>query len=106
MDVWNNNVRFAVLVNNEASFITAFTTIIPYNRITIDYSISRNGVYRNGVISAAVTGSTIVWSDDYNQTGDTGVVLNLTSSGSLVTVQYTTTNTSYDATLNYSITTI
>ena len=50
-------------------------------------------------------GSTLsqAYTDDYTETFDTGVTLDVTQSGTTVTVIYTTTNTGSAGTLTYSL---
>ena len=92
----------ATLLNN----IVSPTPIVSRNRPTISfrYSIQRGSAWRTGIITIANNGiGQPVWVDDYTQTGDTGITLLVASpSPSVSTIQYTSTNTGDDATLNYS----
>ena len=61
------------------------------NSFTINYSINRATHQRTGTINVTTnfTGALLSYSDDYVETDDTGIVLSISQSGSLVSLQYT-----------------
>ena len=72
------------------------------------YTISRETAVRTGVLTVVAgpddsTGST-TYDDNYNQNTDTGIILEVTQTGSQTTVKYDSTNTGSSGTLTYSIT--
>lgn len=75
------------------------------NSYRIDYNIKRNAVTRMGRIYVSNDGTGVTYNDEFNESGPTGVVLSITSAGTDETseLQFTTTSTGNDATLNYSI---
>jgi hypothetical protein len=92
----------ATLTNNSTS--TAFTVIGDTSSFVINYTIVRTGAVRNGSIVCSNNGTgTVVYTDDYTQTANTGIALSLSNSSGDVNVAYTATNTGDDATMIYSI---
>jgi len=75
------------------------------NSYRIDYNIKRDTVTRLGRIYVSNDGTAVTYNDEFNESGPTGVVLSVTSAGTDETseLQFTTTSTGNDATLNYSI---
>jgi len=70
----------------------------------IDYKITRDTDYRIGTIKIShVNGGSIVVDDEYSATADIGVTLDFINNAGSAVMQYTTTDTSNDATLKYSI---
>ena len=61
------------------------------NSFAINYSINRSTHQRTGTINVTTnfTGALLTYSDDYVETDDTGIVLSISQSGSLVSLQYT-----------------
>jgi hypothetical protein len=91
------------LVNNTAVAATVDTQSL--SAYVFNYSITRSNTFRTGAITIVNAGSgSLSWSDDYVQNASTGVVLSVTESSGIITVNYTTTNTGVDGTISYSIT--
>jgi hypothetical protein len=81
------------------TFDTALTPTFSF-----DYSIERNGTFRNAVIRVASAGATSLAFDDSGvQNASTGVTISITQSLSIVRVSYSTNDTSFNGTLSYSI---
>lgn len=84
---------------------TDYTTIIvPPNRpaASVSYTVVRGGARRTGKMLISHSGSSVSYTDDYTETGDTGVVFNVVNNSDYAVVQYTTTVGSV-ANLKYSI---
>ena len=67
--------------------------------LILEYKIVRNGAQRVGTLLVACNGSTIVTTNTQAQTADVGVTLVPTISGTNINLYYTTTATTYAATL-------
>jgi hypothetical protein len=92
------------LLDNQAAPVTAFSYNAASNRfVFVDYSIERNGSFRNGTIMIPNNGSTVSPSDVFAEAGTTGITMSAIVNGGNIEVQYTSTNTGNDATLKYSI---
>jgi hypothetical protein len=96
------------LANNQTNQTIFTTNASQTQAFAMDYTISRDGEIRHGtltVTSKISDGSTLsqAYTDDYTETFDTGVTLDVTQSGTTVTVIYTTTNTGSAGTLTYSL---
>jgi hypothetical protein len=95
----------ATLSNNIAN-ATAFTidTATTGTSFKIDYAITRNTIYRTGSLwVASGQGGTINVSEDYTENGISGVTLLGYQTGTVVSINYNTTNTSFPAQMSYSI---
>ena len=82
------------------------TTIFSYDAATypfviIEFSILRNGTYSVGRLMIANDAINTAQSYDFVQTAATGITLSSAVSGSNVLVQYTSTNTGFNATFKY-----
>jgi hypothetical protein len=100
--------RTFTLANNQTNQAIFTTNASQTQAFAMDYTISRDGEIRHGtltVTSRISDGSTLsqAYTDDYTETFDTGVTLDVTQSGTTVTVIYTTTNTGSAGTLTYSL---
>jgi len=81
---------------------TVDTALTP--TFSFDYSIIRNETFRTGTIRVASAGSaSLVFDDSGVQNASTGVTIAITQSLSIVTVSYSTTDTGFNGTLNYSV---
>ena len=75
-----------------------------YNFTFIDYSIVRNGNYRCGRLLVVNDGSSATLADNgFVEQGSVGVTFGVAISGANVQIQYTTTNTGFNATFKYSL---
>lgn len=91
------------LADNIASPTNLFTFLASYKFAVIEYSIVRNGFSRVGRLIVANDGSITSESDDFTETGITGVTLTAVMSGANVQIKYTTTATGNSGTFKYSI---
>lgn len=93
------------LTNNVSNQTILTTNVNQFKAFTMDYTINRNGEIRHGrlqAVSKTTPGST-VYSDDYIETANIGVTLEVVQAGTQVSVRYTTTNTGSAAALTYSL---
>lgn len=95
-----------VLTNNSSNqTIYSFDPLIQRS-VTLNYSITRDTGTRQGTFKVVPTGGgTLTTEDDYNQNENIGVTLSAAESGGVVNIQYTTTNTGIDGSINYSLST-
>lgn len=90
-----------VLVNNTSSATTIFSVDTDeIKTFRIDYSIARDVDFRTGTMIVATGGS---FTDDYVENSSTGVTLTVSQVSTTLSVQYTTDNTGFNGTFNYSI---
>lgn len=96
---------FTVL-DNQASPVTLFSYAAASNLyVVFEYSILKAGSYRVGRLLVATDGtSTTSESDDFVETGTSGVALSAVYSGGNVNIQYTSTNTGANGSLKYYMT--
>ena len=94
------------LADNTGTATTAFSLSTNDAKAwSINYTITRDQGYRTGVITIASAGSaSLNWNDDWTENLDAGVGLTVTQSGTTVNIKYTTTSTTFDAELTYSVT--
>jgi hypothetical protein len=94
------------ILDNQASPATLFTYSASSSPYTIiQYSILKNGSYRVGRLLIASNGlSSTSESDDFVETGTSGVVFSAITSGGNVYVKYTSTNTGASGTFKYYVT--
>lgn len=75
--------------------------------VTLNYVITRStggaDIVRTGIFRFGVSGITVSYDDDYVETADIGVDLEVQVSAGIATVYYTTTNTGYNAIIKYTI---
>jgi hypothetical protein len=77
--------------------------------VKITYKINRGSTYRTGILTISAAGEFASYNDDYEESnGDAGVTLTAktsdgdsTAGNDTIRVQYTTTNTGTDATMEY-----
>jgi hypothetical protein len=95
-----------VTLNNNTTSVTAtgitFTTTQKAQKI--NYIATRGTTVRNGTFEVNATATGLTYSDSYTENGaDLGLVLSANTSGTTVSVRFTTTNTGTDVTLSYSV---
>lgn len=91
------------LVNNTTANITAlvFTNATP--AVQINYAIQRGDDFRIGTMEITQYNTAMSFTDNYTETANIGVTLNVTQAASTAQVSYTTTSTGIDANLKYSL---
>lgn len=99
----------ATLVNDTypipADIFTVSTDYI--TAFNINYTITRDISYRTGTFMVATDNAGgVVTNDDFVENSNTGIVLTASQLGSVVSFQYTSTDTGQNATISYSITTL
>lgn len=92
--------------NDQSSPGTVFninnTTI---TSLTINYSIVRDTGYRTGVMQVAKHGDyTLTYTDNYTENTDIGITLSVVQPDGIISIQATSTDTGFPATLYYSMT--
>ena len=82
------------LANNQTAVTTGLTfSEASIKDVKISYKITRGAESRVGVLNIAIKSAASSISDDYEETGVTGVSFTVTHSGGVATLKYTTTNT-------------
>ena len=78
--------------------------------VRIFYKINRAATYRTGVFTISAAGELCTHNDDFEETADVGVTLSAktsdgdsTAGNDTIRVQFTSTNTGTDATLEYQV---
>ena len=101
-----NIVLAPTLTNNFTANIPAlnFTSNTP--AVSLEYAIQRGSDIRTGVMQITQYKSGMAFTDDYTETANIGVTLNVTQAANTAQVSYTTTNTGTDANLKYILTSI
>lgn len=95
----------AALIDNTTSNIFSATFGGNQLGVVMVYVIRRDQDVRTGILRISHFGtSTVSFDDEYNETGDVGVTLNVLAAGGVASVQYTTTSTGFDATMNFIVT--
>lgn len=92
------------LNDNEASFTPIVELVSSIaSTFTIKYKITRNGIFRTGELNIAGTDGvgTLAWTDDYSESGSTGVSLSVIESGGDIIVGYTSTSTGFTGKIVY-----
>jgi hypothetical protein len=92
------------IANNDTNTVTTVSTD-QVDVFTVNYTIVRNTAYRTGTMMISSVNGTgnPVWSDDFVQNADTGVILSVTQVDTIITLTYTSSNTGVAGTINYSI---
>jgi hypothetical protein len=81
-----------------------------FSSFGMNYTIKREAsgalfALRTGVLNVqSADGYVLNYTDDYSENNSTGITLSVTQSGDDVTVRYTSTSTTFDGTIYYSIT--
>jgi len=92
------------LVDNQSSPTTAFSyDASSYNFTVIEYSLTRNTSKQVGILLIANDSSSASISNAFANLSDVGVNFTVSVSGGNVNIQYTTTNTGFNAFLKYAI---
>lgn len=91
------------ILDNQAAPANLFTYAKSFTGAIIEYSIVRNGAYRTGRFMVANDGSVTSSNGDSVETAATGITLSAVISGANVQIQYTSTNTGFNATFKYSM---
>jgi hypothetical protein len=82
------------LADNQTAVTTGLTfSEASVSNVKISYKITRGTESRMGTLDIAIKSGASSISDDYEETGATGVSFTGTHSGGVVTLKYTTTNT-------------
>ena len=91
------------LANNQSTLANVTAVAIEaYGARDLNYRIVMNAQVRSGSISVVQTqGNLITFSDDYVESGDTGVTLYWTGYGNIAVLGYTTTSASPSRDLTY-----
>ncbi len=87
---------------------TAGTTIFVLNDTTensykVDYSIKRGTATRMGQMYVSVAAGVATYNDEFTESSDTGVILDVTATGTDSDFNFTITPNGTDATINYSV---
>jgi hypothetical protein len=92
------------LVNNTLSPTTAFSySATDYNYAIVEYSLTRSTSKQVGRMLVVNDSVNVSLNNDFSNLNDTGVVFSATVSAGNVLIQYTTTDTGFNAFLKYSI---
>lgn len=96
--------RNELLLNNTSATVFTFSTTVA-KAFMINYTIIRNVSYRTGTIMVATDSgaSDLDFDDNFVENNNTGVTLNITQTGDIVSLNYATTNIGINATITYSI---
>ena len=97
--VQQSGVKGTLINNSSGTIFSIPTTNIAGLRV--DYTIVRGATSRTGTIM--VTTGTLVWSDDFVSTADTGVVLGFGQDGSTLSMNYSAANTGVNGTISYTV---
>ena len=88
------------LLDNQTAVATGLTFAeASIKDVKISYKITRGAESRVGTLEMAIKSGASSISDDYEETGATGVSFTVTHSGGIATLKYTTTNTGSSASL-------
>ena len=90
------------LTDDTASPTTAIT--LDTEAATLSYVIIRNNDYRTGTIMVAGTANPLQFLDTSIESASTGITLTANYSGGQIQIQYTSTQTGFDAQLKYLVT--
>ena len=90
------------LADNTVSATTAFT--LSTAAATIAYVIIRNNTYCTGTIMVAGIENPLQFDDTSTQNASTGITLTANYSAGQIQIQYTSTQTGFDAQLKYLVT--
>ena len=95
---------FEIVNNTTATIFTVDTT--QARAFSVNYTIIRNTGYQTGTLLVSSNGGSVDlnWSQDYVENETTGVVLSVSQTGTTVSIAYTSNNTGFPGTINYSIT--
>jgi hypothetical protein len=92
------------LLDNQSDPVTIITyAAAEYTNVVVDYGIRRGPDMRTGEMLIASNETVAEIWDDYVETNDTGVIFNIINDGSTVSIQYVSTDSTYDATMKIFI---
>ena len=94
-------VNTITLADNTAVATVANLTLNQSTTNIVQYNITRGLAARTGVVKISTINGTVVYDDEYDEVGVTGVVLTWQASGNVANLYYTTTSTGISANLNY-----
>ena len=96
----------STLVNNTTGTIFTIDTDTA-KAFAVNYTVVRYTTYRTGTIMVATdtedSTDSLTYSDDYVENADTGIGLSFTQVGSVVSMNYTASNTGVNGIITYSI---
>jgi hypothetical protein len=92
-----------ILLNNQASPQTIFSYDDSYKWVIIEYSLERDGQDQVGRLMIVNNGSIVNFSEDFVGTSALGITFAVQLSGGNVVVQYTSTNTGFNANFRWSV---
>lgn len=96
-----STVNTITLADNTAVATVANLTLNQSTTNIVQYNITRGLAARTGVVKISTINGTVVYDDEYDEVGVTGVVLTWQASGNVANLYYTTTSTGISANLNY-----
>lgn len=99
----NNGREITLTDNSSASTDVSFDSSL-VNHAVITYNVNRLTQNRSGVLNISLSNGTYSIDDDSTETGDVGVIFDISFTGSNATLTYTTTSTGNNATMYYSVT--
>jgi len=90
--------------NDDTNTVTTVSTN-QTSAFAVNYTIARGTTHRTGTMLISSVNGTgdPIWSDDFVQNADTGVILSVTQVDTTITITYTAENTLGNGTINYSI---
>ena len=91
-----------VLADNTPVATTAFT--LDSTAATLSYVLIRNNTYCTGTIMVAGTENPLPFTNTSVQSASTGIILSANYSGGQIQIQYTSTQTGFNAQLKYIVT--
>jgi hypothetical protein len=99
-----NSGRYYTLINNSSGTVFTLNTNVAV-AFMIDYTIVRDLTYRTGTIMVATNGATpnLNYNDTNVENASTGITLTVTQTGTIVSFNYSATNTGVNGTISYAI---
>lgn len=93
------------VLDNQPSAVSLFSYSAPANLyVDIEYSLLKDGSYRTGTLSITTDGTSMTsGTDEFVETGASGVVFSASFSAGSVNVLYTSTSTGSAGIFKYSI---
>lgn len=93
----------SIVLHDSGTFVSAGLTFFPadYKTLSVNYQIEHANQTRMGTLKSSRVSTTYVWDDEFNETGDVGVVLqaNITTGD----IEYTSTTNGNGAVLTYNL---
>ena len=96
--------KMITLIPNQINVNTGIEYIVANNTFNqrIQYMISRNGMVRSGILQCTYIDQASNIDDDSSQTDEVGVTFSLSSDGSKVYLQYSSTAVAGNITMSYA----